>query len=87
MSMTLDEMIQHCKNVSRYSRENIKRLNENIYIPLSIDKEQLCVLDICCAEEHEQLAEWLEELRILREKTRWIPIKEKQPEEDGEGET
>lgn len=83
MSMTLDEMIQHCKNVSRYSRENIKRLNENIYIPSSIDKEQLCEMELCCAKEHEQLAEWLEELKELREKTRWIPVSERLPEEDG----
>lgn len=28
-----------------------------------------------CAEEHKQLAEWLKELKQLREQTGWIPIK------------
>ena len=34
-----------------------------------------------CAEEHEQLAEWLEELKQLREQTTWIPYSERLPEE------
>ena len=33
------------------------------------------------AEEHEQLAEWLEELKALREHTTWIPCSERLPEE------
>ena len=33
------------------------------------------------AEEHEQLAEWLEELKQLREQTTWIPCSERLPEE------
>ena len=32
-------------------------------------------------EEHEQLAEWLEELKALREHTTWIPCSERLPEE------
>lgn len=31
------------------------------------------------AEEHRQLAEWLKELRQLREQTRWIPVSERLP--------
>ncbi len=34
-----------------------------------------------CAEEHRQLAEWLKELKQLRELTRWIPVNERLPEE------
>ena len=34
------------------------------------------------AEEHEQLAEWLEELKQLREHTTWIPCSERLPEEE-----
>jgi hypothetical protein len=43
------------------------------------------------AAEHEQLADWLNELKILREKVRtllekdrWIPVTERLPEEYGE---
>ena len=34
------------------------------------------------AEEHRQLAEWLKELKQLREQTRWIPVSERLPEEN-----
>lgn len=34
-------------------------------------------------EDHRQLAEWLKELKQLREQTRWIPVNEELPE-DGE---
>lgn len=34
-----------------------------------------------CAEEHEQLASWLEELKELREKSKWIPAN-RPPEDD-----
>ena len=40
---------------------------------------------IKCAKEHEQLAEWLEELKKYRElerKHRWIPVEERLPEDD-----
>jgi len=33
-----------------------------------------------CAEEHRQLAEWLKELKQLREQTRWIHTSERLPE-------
>lgn len=33
------------------------------------------------AEEHRQLAEWLKELKQLREQTRWIPVSERLPKE------
>jgi hypothetical protein len=33
-----------------------------------------------CKQEHKQLAEWLEELKELREKDRWIPVSERLPE-------
>lgn len=32
-----------------------------------------------CAEEHRQLAEWLIELKQLREQTKWIPVSEGMP--------
>lgn len=59
--MTLDEAIKHA--------EEIAELNE------WFDKN--CLKSIqCkeCADEHRQLAEWLKELKQLREQTKWIPI-------------
>lgn len=49
------------------------------------DKESASYKKKCikCAEEHRQLAEWLIELKQLREQTRWIPVSEKLPENTG----
>ena len=33
-----------------------------------------------CQKEHRQLADWLEELKTLREKSNWIPCSERLPE-------
>jgi len=33
-----------------------------------------------CQKEHRQLADWLEELKSLREKSKWIPCSERLPE-------
>jgi len=33
--------------------------------------------------EFRQLVEWLNELKQLREQTRWIPVSERLPEDDG----
>ena len=35
-----------------------------------------------CAEEYRQLAEWLKELKQLREQTRWISVSERLPNLD-----
>lgn len=35
-----------------------------------------------CQKEHRQLADWLEELKSLREKSKWIPISERFPEDE-----
>lgn len=35
-----------------------------------------------CAKDHEQLAVWLEELKKLREKSKWIPCSERLPEKN-----
>jgi hypothetical protein len=35
-----------------------------------------------CASEHKQLAEWLKELKQLREQTRWTPCSERLPKEN-----
>ena len=55
--LTIDEAIQHCKEVGRDNREDAKYAIEN--------ELHDAVIKTCtkCAEEHEQLAEWLEELK------------------------
>ena len=35
-----------------------------------------------CQKEHRQLADWLEELKSLREKSKWIPCSERLPEDN-----
>ena len=49
---------------------------------------EIQVLEVLAAmeeigEEQRQLAEWLKELKQLREQTRWIPVSERLPEESG----
>lgn len=58
--MNLEEAIKHAKNVAKEKYNEAMLSHEN-----SNDEE----LDGCieCAREHEQLAEWLEELKNLRE--------------------
>ena len=59
--MTIDEAIIHAREVadSKYKIANLYHDDYGVY-----DKEESRC--ISCAEEHEQLAEWLEELKLLR---------------------
>ena len=59
--MTIDEAIAHARDVARINRLRTKHpaVHRN-----DEDEIEACIL---CAEEHEQLAEWLEELKDLRE--------------------
>ena len=58
--MTLIEAIQHCEEKAKELRKN-----EPIFRYAADEKEA----DKClkCAEEHEQLAEWLKELKVRRD--------------------
>lgn len=51
--MTIDEAIQHCKEVAKKERSKLLKAGD-MYICTE------------CAEEHEQLAKWLEELKEYR---------------------
>lgn len=64
--MTLDEAIKHAEEVMIENLEKTK--DRNASDPIAINCFE-------CAEEHRQLAEWLKELKQLREQARWIPIK------------
>ena len=57
--MTLDESIEHAREKAE---ENRKGATYNF--PTLSDYYDMCLK---CAEEHEQLAEWLEELKKYRE--------------------
>ena len=58
--MNLEEAIKHAKDIAT------NKYNEGFLCHANPDDEEL---DRCikCAREHEQLAEWLEELKELRE--------------------
>ena len=59
--MTIDEAIIHAREVSEIQRNNDK-LNKTLGVISPYYKTDC----IKCAEEHEQIAEWLEELVMLR---------------------
>ena len=58
--MTLDEVILHAREVAERNRKQYK----NCPSDRTDIRHQTCEE---CAEEHEQLAEWLEEYKILKE--------------------
>lgn len=67
--MTLDEAIKHCEDVANRERELYKMCPEDCdgssdCRELKHGKDRGCLK---CAEEHEQLAEWLKELKRYRE--------------------
>lgn len=59
--MTLDEAIAHARDVASEQRMRSGVCTQN---GTECDKFSACLQ---CAEEHEQLAEWLEELQQYRE--------------------
>ena len=71
--MTLDEAIKHAEEIMVENLEKTK--GRNASDPIAINCFE-------CAEEHQQLAEWLKELKQLREQTRWIPVSERLPDMD-----
>lgn len=73
MITELDEAIKHCKEVAEKLRDDAE---SRFY------DEDSC---LACADEHEQLAEWLTELQERREADRWnvIHSKEDLPKESG----
>ena len=74
--MTLDEAIKHCEEKAKAQRNQADyyhrtRKSEN-------DEYRNGMRDNCleCANEHEQLAKWLKELKSFKEvqNSQWIPI-------------
>lgn len=76
--MTLDEAIKHAEEVAEENEKFCyKKGGKGGYFNEDTDWN-----NIKCAEEHRQLAEWLKELKQLREQARWIPCSERFPEEE-----
>lgn len=71
--MTLDEAIKHEEKVVE-ANENTARICH--MQDAMIQEENDCIK---YAEKHRQLAEWLKELKQLREQTQWIPVSERLP--------
>ena len=59
--MTIDEAIAHAKEVAS---EQKRRSGECVTNDKECDKFSTCIK---CAEDHEQLAEWLEELKAIKD--------------------
>ena len=82
--MTLDEAIKHAEEVAgkneKYAQIWHKQTKNRLvdFCDKAIQEENNCIK---CAKEHRQLAEWLKELKQLREQTKWILISEKLPNE------
>lgn len=64
--MTIDEAISHARKVAECQKMSARLIEDNAYIPESVDKEAITYGNTICANEHEQLAEWLEELKQYR---------------------
>ena len=64
--MTIDEAISHAREVAECQKMSARLIEDNAYIPESVDKEAVTYGNTICANEHEQLAEWLEELKQYR---------------------
>ena len=79
--MTLDEAIAHAREVAENARYNANTFIESDLINENCRKAKEECFE--CAEEHEQLASWLEELKERREADRWISVKERLPNRNG----
>lgn len=81
----LTEAISHAKEVAEEQKKkaesNIIETTKEGWIRVYDGKEYNDCLE--CAREHEQLAEWLEELKARREADKWISVKERIPAKTG----
>lgn len=73
--ITLDEAIKHCKEVAQEKRYDYQEC-------VAVHDMEDAMSCRECGEDHEQLAEWLKELKQLREQTRWTPCSERLPKEN-----
>lgn len=74
--MTIDEVISE---EERHIKMNERDIKERFYSSPYIGQKHYCME---CINRSRQLVEWLNELKLLREQTRWIPISERLPNHD-----
>lgn len=78
--MTIDEAIKHAEEVAEENEKFCyKKGGKGGYFNEDTDWN-----NAKCAAEHRQLAEWLKELKQLREQTTWIPVSERLPDDSSE---
>ena len=80
--MKLDEAIKHAEEEAKEQDKLCKRYDDASGYTRSHNEDiRTTGAKKCeeCAEEHRQIAEWLKELKQLREQTRWIPVSERMP--------
>lgn len=80
--MTLNEAIKHCEEVAEELRNVDMGELDALYCGDTEYIEARKNDCIECARDHKQLAEWLKELKQLREQTRWTPCSERLPKEN-----
>ncbi len=71
---TLEEGIKYCEEVA-----DTCEFEASKYDMTDAYESHVACQEGECAERHRQFAEWLKELKQLREQTRWIPISERPP--------
>lgn len=78
--MTLEEAIKNAKEVAKKQHyESDKAALSFALFPNGDDEERFNKCE-SCAEEHEQLAEWLEELKAYKEnEQKWISVADRLP--------
>lgn len=88
--MTLDEAITYTEKVAEENQRVVDTgivFNDVTIDMLYCDDTEVIEEHLAnyqkCAEEQRQLAEWLKELKQLREQTRWIPVSEELPDKEG----
>ena len=72
--MTLDEAIKHAEEVA-----DLCEYEASKYDMSDSYESYVACQNGKCATEHRQLAEWLKELKQLREQTKWIPTSVRPP--------
>lgn len=64
----LDFFILRAKKTAEEQRVSVKAIQENKYLPKTIDIDQICNSSLEYAKDCERIANWLEELRDYRRK-------------------
>ena len=75
--MKLDEAIKHAEEVADTCEYEASK-----YDMSDSYESHVAYQEGKCAEEHRQLAEWLKELKRVREQTRWISCSDMLPKEN-----